>query len=105
MLRVSTWRRGLIWILLCAIVISGGLSSAILWRHGGSEQAHAAGVTHTFPLLQHKVSYTSAAYYAHLHPHHITLLLPGSKKPVVSSHKETKHPKPGRSASQVAHPQ
>lgn len=105
MLRVSAWRKGLIWILLCAIVISGGLSSVLLWRHGGTESAHAATATRTFPLLQHKVSYTSASYYAHLHPRHIALLLPGTKRPVVATHKETKKPRPGRPASQVAHPQ
>jgi RHS repeat-associated protein len=105
MLRTRIWRKGLLLVLLCAVVISGGLSSVVLSRNLTVSQAHAAGATRQFPILRHKVSYTSAAYYAHLHPRHQPLLKPGTKPPAHPNRPETRKAKPGRPASKVAQPQ
>src|SRR5438067_709650 len=106
MMNARIWRKSLIWILLCAVVISGGLSSVLLWQHSRTQAQGAGQTTHLFPVQRHKVSYTSAAYYSHLHSQHVTLLRPGSPKPAHTIHKEThKNPKPGRQPSQVMRPQ
>src|SRR5437588_4766800 len=105
MRNIQGWRKGLIWILLCAIVFSGGFSSVLLWHHGAANQAHAAGATRLFPVLKHKVSYTSAAYYAHLRPQRIALLRPGTRPPKHTIRPDKHKTKPGRQPSHIANPQ
>ena len=50
MIKLQMWRKGLLWMMICAIVISGGLASVVLLRHEPSH-AHAASETKTFPVL------------------------------------------------------
>jgi RHS repeat-associated protein len=106
MMNTQPWRKVLLWILLCATVISGALSSPLSWGHVLALQAHpAAGGPHLFPILQHKVSYTSASYYAHFHPRIQVPLPPGSKPPKHPVRLETHKAKPRRGPSQIARPQ
>lgn len=109
MMNTQIWRKGLLYMLLCAIIMSGELSAILVWQHPTALPAYAATKTantyHPFPVLQHKVSYTSASYYAHLHPPLIAPLRPGTKPPYHTTRPETHKAKPKRAASQIAHPQ
>lgn len=111
MMNSQVWRKGLVYLLLCAVVISGELTAVLTWAQPVAQTAYAAthssrvNTFHTFPLLQHKVSYTSASYYAHLHPHKVAPLPPGTKLPHHINRPETPKAKPHRTVSQIAHPQ
>jgi RHS repeat-associated protein len=106
MMSMSKWYKGLTWILLCAILISGSLSSLLLWQQSGTARAYTASQeTHLFPVYQHKVSFTSAAYYAHFHPKILPLLKPGTNHASGPSRPDQHHARPGRPVSQVMHPQ
>src|SRR5947209_7832021 len=105
-IRIRQWRTMLIWMMLCVTVIGGGLSSFLFWAHGGLTQAHAtASATRPFPVYKHNVSYTSAAYYAHLHPQRQPLLKAGSRPSSRPRRPETRQTKPGRAISQFMRPQ
>lgn len=106
MTKISTWRTGLTWFLLCIVLISGEFSSVILLQHSTAKPAYAASKPfHPFPVLKHTVSFTSASYYAHLHPTMETPLRPGTKPPHPPLRPEKHRSKPGRVPSQVARPQ
>jgi|GEM_PF-1759524 RHS repeat-associated protein len=105
MMSMRTYRKGLTWLLLGIVIISGSLSSVVLWQRGQAPQAHAAAKAHLFPTLRHSVSFTSAAYYAHLHPRRQALLKPGTKRPKFPIHPDHKKRNPGRSTSHIARPQ
>jgi RHS repeat-associated protein len=101
-----TWHRRLSWLLLFAIIISGSLSSLVLLPQNTlSAQAVGKGHTKLFPALHHKVSWTSAAYYAQLHPLRVALQRPGTKPNTHPTHPETHKPNPGRQPSHVMHGQ
>ncbi len=107
MMRTRQWRTVLIWIVLCTIVLGGGVSSLLLWTHTHSTSALAAtNSTKPFPTYQHKVSFTSAAYYASLHPQKTALLKPGAKLPGGPKHPDQSYTTPpGKARSQLMHPQ
>lgn len=101
-----TWRKILTWFLLCAVLLGGEFSSVVLSEQRVAPSAYAAAtIFHTFPVLKHKVSFTSASYYAHFHPSVIAPLRPGTKPPHHPLRPEMRKQKPGRAASQIAHPQ
>jgi RHS repeat-associated protein len=109
MMSMSKWYKGLSWILLCAILISSSLSALLLRPTSGTAQAATTATTaqsrHHFPVYQHKVSFTSAAYYAHFHPKLLPLLKPGSKPPMRPIRPDKHRANPGRQVSSVMHPQ
>jgi RHS repeat-associated protein len=106
MMRLRQWRTILVWIVLCTTVLGGSLSSFLLWTYASRTQAFAAGnATQPIPTYQHKVSFTSASYYAQLHPQIQPLLKPGSKPTVRAKKPEKPQVKPARVVSQLMHPQ
>lgn len=78
----NTARKALILLFLGIVIISGSLSSIVLFQHFSAHQipvtprsATTFGTDHTFQsgTSEHKVSYTSATFYAQLHPSLLSL--------------------------------
>lgn len=106
MTKASTWRTWLTWFLLCIVLLSGEFSSVMLLQHSTAKPAYAASKPfHPFPVLKHTVSFTSASYYAPLHPAKVVPLRPGTKPPHPPLRPEKHQTKLGRVPSQVARPQ
>lgn len=105
--RLRVWQKALIVGVLIALVASSVAVTPLLIPHSVVHAHPQQVATHTFPQHRHTVSYTSAKYYAGLHPK-LTSLLPLSQKPKPQKHpttKEAARPNPGRPASQIAQPQ
>lgn len=115
MISTRLLRASLLYFLLLTLIIGGEISSLLLLEQNTARPAYAAttsaritaGKFHTFPVLKHKVSFTSASFYARFHPAIKAPLPPGTKLHPTPTHPDTDthKTKPGQEHSQVAHPQ
>ena len=77
------WRKVLLQVALCVLVIAGVLASTNGSLPLASSQAHAANrPVHPPVRPAHRVSWTRPAYYTSLHPRHVPLARPVKKAPV-----------------------
>lgn len=105
---LRVWKRLLIWLSVCTLVLSVVLGALARVPVAGASQktASAAHVAprraQPFPTKQHRVSFTSYKYYAGAHPRQ-TRLLPLAQKPKPQQHgREKAQSAPGRVGSPLA---